>query len=120
MEFRFRSLQCRLKVHTKVTPRLLSITAITSFPEIDSHKSAFPTIAIIVQTTNHRWTFSRALLFVLSVVTGVDGTKDEFQDPETRSEFDRRIGACHLRGLILVVGRAVYHASDTWVVIKLS
>lgn len=75
---------------------------------------------MILHTRDHKWTLSGALLFVLSVVAGVDGTKDEFHNPKIWSEFHRRIGACHLPGLILVVGRAVYHASDIWVVIKLS
>ena len=59
-------------------------------------------------------------LLVLGVVAGVNSTEDELEDPKIRGEVDGWIGTSHLRGLILVVGCAVDHASDNRVVVELA
>jgi hypothetical protein len=65
------------------------------------------------------WTVSGALL-VLSVVAGVDSTKDELEDPKIRGEVDGWVGTSHLGRLVLVVGCAVHHSSDNRVVVELA
>jgi hypothetical protein len=62
----------------------------------------------------------RRSLFVLGVVAGINGTENELQDPKIRGEIDGRVGASHLCGLVLVVGRAVDHAANGRVVVKLA
>lgn len=59
-------------------------------------------------------------LLVLGVVAGVDSTEDELEDPKIRGEVDGWVRTSHLRGLILVVGCAVDHASDNRVVVELA
>jgi hypothetical protein len=59
-------------------------------------------------------------LLVLSVVAGVDGAENELQDPKIRGEVNGWVGTSHLRGLVLVVGCAVHHASDGRVVVDLT
>lgn len=59
-------------------------------------------------------------LLILSVVAGVNGAEDELENPEIRSEVDGRVGTSHLRGLVLIVGCAVYHASNDRIVVELA
>ena len=59
-------------------------------------------------------------LLILSVVAGVNGAEDELEDPEIRSEVDGRVSTSHLRGLVLIVGCAVHHASNDRIVVELA
>ena len=59
-------------------------------------------------------------LLILSVVAGIDSTKDELENPKIRSEIDGRVGTSHLGRLVLVVGCAVHHASDDGIVVELA
>lgn len=59
-------------------------------------------------------------LFVLGVVTAVNGTEQELDDPEIGGEVHRRVSASHLFLLVLEVGRAIDHWADLWVFIKLA
>lgn len=61
-----------------------------------------------------------AALLVLSVIGRVNRAQDELENPEIGSEIDWRVGAGHLGGLVLVVGRAVYHTSNGRVIVKLA
>jgi hypothetical protein len=76
------------------------------------------TLLLLAELT--RTGYLRRALFVLGVVAGVNGTEDELQDPEIRGEVDRRVGASHLCGLVLVVGRAVDHAANGRVIVDLA
>jgi hypothetical protein len=78
------------------------------------------TVALLLLTELARAGYLRRALFVLGVVAGINGSEDELQDPEIRGEVDGRVGASHLGGLVLVVGRAVDHAADGRVVIDLA
>jgi hypothetical protein len=59
-------------------------------------------------------------LLVLGVVAGVNSTEDELENPKIRSEVDRWVGTSHLGRLVLVVGRAVHHASNDRIVVELA
>lgn len=61
-----------------------------------------------------------ASLLVLRVVAWINCTEDELEDPEIGGEVDGRASTSHLGGLVLVVGCAIDHASDAWVVVELS
>lgn len=61
-----------------------------------------------------------ASLLVLSVVAGVDGAENEFEDPEVGRELDGGLGAGHFGGFVLVVGGAVDHGADLGVVVELA
>lgn len=61
-----------------------------------------------------------AALLVLSVVGRVNGSEDEFENPEVRGEVDWRLGASHLGRLVLEVGSAVDHGADLGVAVQLA
>lgn len=42
-------------------------------------------------------------LLIFGVIARVDGAEDELDHPEIRGEIDRRLGAGHLCGFVLVV-----------------
>jgi len=65
------------------------------------------------------WNLSGSL-FVLGVVAGIDGTKDELKDPKIRGEVDGWVGTSHLGRLVLVVGCAIHHASNDRVAVELA
>jgi hypothetical protein len=57
---------------------------------------------------------------VLGIVRRINGSKEQFHNPEVRGKVDGRDGARHLFLLVLVIGSTVDHGADLRILVELS